>query len=101
MSIHGAAGRGIVLALALGACGPIGYANDVARTANNAVEEARAVDAANHAPYWWTRAVEYLHKARELGARADFQGANRFGRLATDAAQHATEEAHRGDSHIE
>jgi hypothetical protein len=31
--------------------------------------------------------------SREVAAHADFQGANRFGRLATEAAKHAREEA--------
>jgi sRNA-binding protein len=74
-------------------CGPIAYLGEVNRHAGNAVETARAARADKYAPYWWTRATEYLHKARELAAHADFQGANRFGKLAADAADHATAEA--------
>ena len=44
-------------------------------------------------PYWWTRAVEYLHKAHEEAAYAHFQAANQFGRLSEDAADKAREEA--------
>ncbi|MBZ5728688.1 MAG: DUF4398 domain-containing protein, partial [Acidobacteriia bacterium] len=81
-----------VLGLAAAGCGPVRYVSDVGRAAA-AVEDARAAQAEKYAPYWWTRATEYLHKAREVAAYADFQGANRFGRLATEAANKATEEA--------
>ncbi len=77
---------------ALAGCGPVTYVGEV-RTAADAVEAARAVHADKYAPYWWTRANQYLHKANEIAAHADFQGANRFGRLATEAASKATEEA--------
>jgi len=78
---------------AFAGCGPVRYVGDVTRTATDAVEAARAAHADKYAPYWWTRATQYLHKAHEVAAHADFQGANRFGRLATEAANKATEEA--------
>jgi sRNA-binding protein len=78
-----------LLTAGLAACGPVAYVNEVTRRASDAVQEARIAEADKNAPYWWTRATEYLHKARENAARADFQGANRFGRLATEAAQKA------------
>jgi|SRR6185503_6015892 len=81
------------LAAALAACGPITYVGEVTRKATDAVAAARAVQADKYAPYWWTRATQYLHKAQEVAAHADFQGANRFGRLATEAANKAAEEA--------
>jgi hypothetical protein len=74
-------------------CGPIAYVGQVTRQASDAVEAARAVQADKYAPYWWTRATQYLARAREVAAYADFQGANRFGRLATQAATKAREEA--------
>ncbi len=77
----------------LGACGPIAYVNQVTRKASDSVELARAAEADKYAPYWWTRATEYLHKARELAAHADFQGANRFGRLASESGDKAAAEA--------
>jgi hypothetical protein len=84
------AGRAAALALALAAgCGPVGYVSQVTRSASSAVDEARAVNAAKYAPYWWTRAVEYLHQARAEAAASDWQAANRFGRLATAAAEQA------------
>ena len=77
----------------LAGCGPIVYVSEVTRHASDAVDAARAAHADKYAPYWWTRATQYLEKAREIAPYADFQGANRFGRLATEAANKATEEA--------
>jgi sRNA-binding protein len=82
----------LVLVLAIG-CGPITYIGAVPRGAVDSIEAARAAQADKYAPYWWTRATQYLHMAREDAARADFQGANRFGRLAEEAADKATAEA--------
>jgi hypothetical protein len=85
---------GLVLAIAtLGACGPIAYVNQVTRKASDSVEEARAAQADKYAPYYWTRATQYLHQAKVLAAHADFQAANRFGRLADEAGQQAVVEA--------
>ena len=83
----------VILLLALGGCGPIAYYQQVTRGASDAVEAARAAEAEKLSPYWWTRAVEYLHQARALAARSDFQAANRFGRLSTEAAVKARDEA--------
>jgi hypothetical protein len=82
-----------VLMAGLTACGPVAYVSEVTRHASDAVDEARHAEADKYAPYWWTRATEYLHKARERAAHADFQGANRFGRLASEAAEKAIVEA--------
>ena len=81
------------LLVALAACGPIEYVNHVTMGASDKVEAARSADAAKWSPYWWTRAVEYLHKAHEEAAFAHFQAANHFGRLSEDAADKAREEA--------
>lgn len=75
------------------ACGPIAYVNEVTRRAATAVDEARDAKADKYAPYYWTRANQYLHQARVAAARADFQGANRFGKLASEAGDKAVEEA--------
>jgi hypothetical protein len=83
----------IVVFAAAAACGPIGYIGQVTRTASTTVEEARIANAARYSPYWWTRAVEYLHQARVEAARSDFQAANRFGRLANEAATKARDES--------
>lgn len=82
-----------LLIAAAASCGPIEYVNTVTRGAGSAVDEARAANAAQWSPYWWTRAVEYLHQARVEAAAADFQAANRFGRLAEEAAIKARDEA--------
>jgi sRNA-binding protein len=87
--------RGLLLAIVLtaSACGPIVYVSEVTRRASTAVDEAKAVQADKYAPYYWTRATQYLHQAKELAAHADFQGSNRFGRLAAEAAEIAVTEA--------
>lgn len=84
--------RWVIVAL-LSGCGPVAYISQVTFDADNAVAAARASNAAKYSPYWWTRATQYLHMAREVAAHADFQGANRFGRLATEAAVNARAEA--------
>jgi len=81
----------LVVTMAAG-CGPITYLGEI-RRASDAVEAARAVHADHYAPYWWTRATQYLHKAREVAGHADFQAANRFGKLAADAANVAEQAA--------
>jgi hypothetical protein len=83
-----------VIALALLAgCGPIAYIKQVPYDAAEKVDRARALQADKYSPYWWTRAVVYLHMAREVAAHADYQGANHFGRLSSEAAEKAAEEA--------
>ena len=74
-------------------CGPIGYVNQVTRKATASIEAARAAQAETYSPYWYTLAVEYLHKAREEASYADYQAANRFGRKAKEAADKARDEA--------
>ena len=91
--------RALIAGLALCAvglaCGPIEYVNEVTRKASNNVAKAKAVrnveDA--HYLYWYTLAVEYLHKAREEAAYADYQAATRFGRKAAFAAEKARQSA--------
>jgi hypothetical protein len=78
----------IVLALAA-ACGPVAYINQVPRDAAGKVDHAKALEAEKWSPYWYTRAVTYLRMAREVAAHADYQGANRFGRLSSEAADKA------------
>ena len=83
----------LVIALAvLTGCGPITYVGEV-RRASDAVDAARAAQAEQRSPYWWTRATQYLHKARELAGHADFQAANRYGRLSAEAANMAEQES--------
>jgi hypothetical protein len=83
----------VVVALVISGCGPFVYINEVTRHASSKVEAARAAEADKYSPYWWTRATEFLRKSRELAAHADFQAANRYGRLAGEAAESALAEA--------
>jgi hypothetical protein len=86
--------RSWVLALALlSGCGPIQYIQTVPYGAAEKVDHARALNAEKFSPYWWTRAVVYLHMAREVAGHADYQGANHFGRLSSEAADKAAEES--------
>lgn len=87
-----APGLWLVVLIASG-CGPIEYVNRVTQTATESLATAERDGAAVLSPYWWTRANLYLHKAREQAAHADFASANRFGRLATEAAEAASEQA--------
>ncbi len=88
--------RVIVLALFVmtaTACGPLAYVNEVTRRASTSVDAARAAQADKYAPYYWTRATQYLHQSRVKAAKSDWEGANRFGRLATEAADLALSNA--------
>ena len=77
---------GILAVAAIAGCGPVTYINEVTRKASADVEAARAAHAERYAPYWYTLAIEYLRKAREEAAQADFETANRLGRKASVAA---------------
>jgi sRNA-binding protein len=85
--------RWVAVVLVLASCGPIAYVGQVTLKADDAVEAARVSEADKYSPYWWTRATQYLYMAREVAAHADYQGANHFGRLATEAAEKAKAEA--------
>lgn len=85
--------RVVLVVVLLVGCGPIVYVNEVTRNAAGKIDEARTAEADKYAPYYWTRANEYYNKAREVAAHADFQGANRYGRLASEAAERAIAEA--------
>jgi hypothetical protein len=61
---------GVALTVSLVACGPIHYVGGVTRGASAAVDDARAARAEILAPYWWTRAIEYLTRARVEAAPA-------------------------------
>jgi hypothetical protein len=73
------------------ACGPIQYIAGVTQTASADVAAARTVNADKYAPYEYTAAVEYLHKAREEEGYADHAAAVHFGKLASDNAVKARE----------
>lgn len=87
---------GLALALLGAGCGPVVYMSRVTMSAASAVEQAEAAGAAEKSPYWYTRATLFLRRARVEAADADFEAANRFGRIAEEAARRAYEEASAG-----
>jgi hypothetical protein len=80
----------LLLALtSLSACGPIEYINQVGNRAASAVSAAKLAQADRYAPYEFTGAEEYLHKAREEAGYAQYQDAIEFGRRAEELANRA------------
>jgi hypothetical protein len=79
-----------VLAVApLLGCGPVEYISQVGNKAASAVSSAKLAQADRFAPYEYTAAEEYLHKAREEAGYAEYQDAIEFGRKAEDLANRA------------
>jgi hypothetical protein len=74
------------LLVSLGACGPVEYINQVGNKAASAVSAAKLASAERYAPYEYTKAEEYLHKAREEAAYAEYEDAIEFGRKAEELA---------------
>jgi hypothetical protein len=73
----------LLLPCAIG-CGPIEYITIVTFEASKAVNEAKASRASDLAPYEYTAALEYLHKAREVGGYARYHEAVEWGKKARD-----------------
>lgn len=73
------------------ACGPVEYINQVTRRASAQVAAAKAAGAEKYAPYEYTSAVNYLHKAREEEGYAHHQAAVRFGKRAEEMGRKAKE----------
>lgn len=67
-------------------CGPVEYINQVSVKAAGAVSAAKLAQADRYAPYEFTAAEEYLHKAREEAGYAEYQNAIEFGRKAEELA---------------
>jgi hypothetical protein len=67
-------------------CGPIEYINQVGVRAAGAVSAAKLAQADRYAPYEFTAAEEYLHKAREEAAYAEYEDAIEYGRKAEELA---------------
>jgi hypothetical protein len=67
-------------------CGPIEYVNQVNGKSARAVAAAKQAGGERHAPYEYTSAVEYLHKAREEGSYAQYQVALEYGRRSEEFA---------------
>ena len=80
---------GVLLTAALSACGPGLYIYTVTAQASRAVEEAKAVQAEERAPYEYWSAVQFLQMAREKAGDADYQIAIRYGRKAVTMSKDA------------
>ena len=74
--------------LAVG-CGPVEYINQVGNRAASAVSAAKLASAERYAPYEYTSAQEYLHKAREEAGHAEYEDAIDYGHKAEDFANRA------------
>ena len=79
------------LVMCLAGCGPIEYITIVTFEASRAVAAAKGVHADKLAPYEYTAAVEYLHKARELGGYSRYHQSVNFGRKSRDFGHQAFE----------
>ena len=73
----------------LGGCGPVEYINQVSFKAASALAAAKEVQADRYAPYEYTAAEAYLHKAREEAAYAQYQDSIEYGRKAEEQAHRA------------
>jgi hypothetical protein len=81
---------GTGLALATIGCGPI-QSTSLIMDADTQLEAARAADAPKYAPYEYTLADAYLHKAREEAGYADYEVSIDFAQKALDNAKKAKE----------
>ncbi|HEX3903900.1 MAG TPA: DUF4398 domain-containing protein [Polyangia bacterium] len=70
-------------------CGPVEYINQVGNKAASAVSAAKLASAERYAPYEYTKAEEYLHKAREEAGHAEYEDAIEYGRKAEEFANRA------------
>src|SRR5215831_1224448 len=73
----------------LGGCGPVEYINQVSFKAASALAAAKEAQADRYAPYEYTAAETYLHKAREEAAYAQYQDSIEYGRKAEEQAHKA------------
>jgi hypothetical protein len=78
----------LVIATSAG-CGPVEYISQVGNKASSAVSAAKLAQADRYAPYEYTAAEEYLHKAREEGGYSQYEDAIEYGRRAEDLANRA------------
>src|SRR5580698_5940113 len=71
------------------ACGPVEYINQVGNRAASAVSAAKLAQSDRYAPYEYTAAEAYLHKAREEAGHAEYEDAIEYGRKAEELANRA------------
>ncbi|HZH03904.1 MAG TPA: DUF4398 domain-containing protein [Myxococcaceae bacterium] len=81
-----------LMGLALGACGPVQSTSHLV-DADVQLQAARTARAEQYAPYEWTAANLYLHKAREEVGYSDYDAAVSFARKATRFATEARQKA--------
>jgi hypothetical protein len=79
----------VLVATLAGGCGPIEYINQVGNKAASAVAAAKLAQADRYAPYEYTAAEEYLHKAREEAGYAEYEDAIEYGRKSEEMANRA------------
>jgi len=82
------------------ACGPIEYITTITFQAQKAIDQAKAANAPEYAPYEWTLAEEHLMKARELGGYARFQEAVDYGKTAIKYGREAESVALEKDKRV-
>ncbi len=89
----GVLAKGAVIAMLAtpfaGGCGPVEYINQVSFKAASALAAAKEAQADKLAPYEYTAAESYLHKAREEAGHAQYQDSIEFGHRAEELAQRA------------
>jgi len=86
LALGGALALVASLTASVSGCGPIEYINQVGVKAAGAVSAAKLAQADRYAPYEYTAAEEYLHKAREEAGYAEYEDAIEFGRKAEELA---------------
>lgn len=82
----------VLLLAPLLACGPVQSTASLV-SADVALEAARAAGAQATSPYEFTAAEAYLHKAREVQGRAQYEASNEFAERARDLAREARKNA--------
>ena len=85
---------GAALTLVLG-CGSVTVAGAIG-DAQRSLEEAQGLEAEQNAPYEYTRAAAYLHKARELQGYGLYEQASEYARQSMQAAEKAQDVARLG-----
>lgn len=85
----GIAGLWLAAVASLGACGPVQYISQVTSRASTELAAAKSAGAQKYAPYEYTTAELYLHKAREEAGSSDYQAAIRFGKKSEIMARKA------------
>lgn len=82
----------LLLLVTLAACGPIKSSKAIA-SASDEVEAARSAGAARTAPYEYTAAEAYLHQARLVQGRSEYDAATEFAEKAEAMAIEAAKKA--------